>query len=240
MLIECGEAARREVKTKYEQLVREVRAVYAEADAAVEEFCRISGLRCVPGCGACCETGVVEATALQMLPAAFHLWRTGVAWGVMRALQEGSTTNRCILYRPDESRQGYGRCGLYQYRALVCRLFGFAGRRSKRGEVEIVACRLLRAQLPPERAHAASWQDSVPLLPQFQMRLWGIAPRLSHPAGVNEALGEALDHIGLRLGLVGADGEDLTHAGRASPADTGRGGGDVAGSFGPRDTAGEG
>ena len=43
---------------------------------------------------------------------------------------------------------GHGRCAFYEFRFLVCRLFGFAARKGKSGRLEFSTCKIIRQNFP--------------------------------------------------------------------------------------------
>jgi Fe-S-cluster containining protein len=128
----------------------EVFRIYKEIDAVIGHFQIVTGLRCPSGCGACCETQDVEATVLEALPAAEEVFRRNQAEMVISSVEEGvvhgSTT--CVFYCTDPCGAGRGRCSYYEFRPLVCRLFGFASRRNKLGVLELSHCKPIKEAFP--------------------------------------------------------------------------------------------
>ncbi len=176
------------------ELEGQVRDLYLQADNAVDVYQLASGLACVSGCTNCCYSEKVEATVLEMIPAAFHLFNTNQAELLIKRLHQDESLQRCIFFRPDLCRPETGGCSQYSERALVCRLFGFAGSVDRNGQERLARCRHM--EMSPK-------DDSIGLMPLFQT--FGMALTALHPGfgtirkPINRALYEALVKIGLYL-----------------------------------------
>ena len=186
-----------------ENVAGQVMEVYGDLDRHIEESRLRSGLHCIAGCGACCESTEVEATIGELLPLAFRLWHAGTASERLRLVEGGPQHSRCVLYEPTRGRPGFGRCGVYPYRPLVCRLFGFSTRLNKQGTPRLVTCRLIRRSA--ETAEAGEQPqpdvDCFPIMGAYATRVYAIEPSLGRLEPINEALRGALTYVGFRLGL---------------------------------------
>ena len=61
---------------------------------------KTSGLNCVEGCGACCNNPQVEASVLEMLPLALHLFDTGQAEAYLQQMHDsGGFACHLFLFR---------------------------------------------------------------------------------------------------------------------------------------------
>lgn len=177
---------------------------YARADEATLRFKTSSGLDCPPGCCTCCLSEKVEATVLEMLPLAFHLFRTRQAELVLKRIERQVDSNRCILFRPDRGSTNSGACSEYHCRALVCRLFGFAGGNDRRGQPRLAFCRIMRQRTTTAGAdaHVAVIAD-LPLFHDFGMAITALHPDLGTARRpINIAIGEALLKVGLVIELA--------------------------------------
>lgn len=195
-----------------QELESQVLEIYGEADRAVARYRQATGLSCSSGCLKCCNSEKVEATAAEMIPLAFHLFRTGQAELLMKRLEK-EEARQCILFRPDLSTDTTGGCSQYSFRALVCRLFGYAGNPDRTGQPQLARCREMHP-VPPEnqlRHHAGL----MPLFTTFGIAITAIHPALgTRRQPINEALYTALAKVGLLLafdtGSANADeGVDL-------------------------------
>ncbi|HJS14533.1 MULTISPECIES: YkgJ family cysteine cluster protein [Rheinheimera] len=104
-------------------------------------------LFCRSGCGECCLHPGIEASVLEMLPLALHLYDAGLAESTLEALQQ-HTQDGCFFYQASSEDRKSGQCGVYPYRPAVCRMFGAAGYRGREGEVLLSICKVIRADEP--------------------------------------------------------------------------------------------
>ena len=131
----------------YTSIAALVTAHYDKIDLCTGEFRDQTGLNCPVGCGNCCESTEVEAAPVELLPLAVMLWETGAEADALTRL-EGAATRACVFHRPDELCHGQGRCSIYPWRPLTCRLFGYAAVRLKTGQLEMTICSLVRKLAP--------------------------------------------------------------------------------------------
>ncbi|MFH1124171.1 MAG: YkgJ family cysteine cluster protein [Pseudomonadota bacterium] len=124
--------------------------IYKEIDQRIGRFQVATGLFCPPGCGACCESPNVEVTVLEVLPLAEEILLRREEERALNAIEEKEDQGdlRCIHHRPDGPDSEKGKCSCYPLRPLVCRLFGFASRRTKFGEIELSTCKILKEKKP--------------------------------------------------------------------------------------------
>ncbi len=185
-------------------LESQVLEVYRLLDAAVAGFAERSGLSCPRGCGHCCLSEKVEATILECIPLAFLLFRTAQAELMLQRLEENGEGKRCVLYRPDLTRDGFWGCGQYGTRPVVCRLFGFAGSHGRDGKAGFVMCRVMKAASGAGRADIVTGDSSTPM-PFFVDA--GLHITTLHPGlgtvrlPINAALRQAIMKVGMALDL---------------------------------------
>ena len=181
------------------ELADQVMSLYGDVNRKVGEFTRTTGLSCPPGCGACCHSEKVEATVLEMLPLSFHLFQTKQAELIIKRLERHPDNKQCIFFRPDFSQQGKWGCTQYPYRSLVCRLFGFAGKRDRKGVPRFSKCRVMaHPATPPET-------DSIVLFSEAGMQLTALHPSLgTQRLPINQAALQALYKVGMLLQMDGA------------------------------------
>jgi uncharacterized protein len=187
-----------------EHLATQVLELYVQADAAVSRFSAASGLSCPSGCCSCCLSEKVEATTLEMLPLAFHLFRTRQAELVLKRLEKQQGSNRCILFRPERSDADGGACSQYPCRALVCRLFGFAGSNDRNGRPRLAYCRIMKQQAPALSSQLLdnAAVEHLPLFHDFGMAITTLHPHLgTSRRPINLAIREALLKVGLIIEL---------------------------------------
>lgn len=142
---------------------------------------------------------------LELLPLAFHLFSTNQAELLIKRLEKQPDPRRCILFRPDLSEPGGGGCSQYPFRAMVCRLFGFAGTNDRLGSPRLAHCRVMRKISPPP-AEGRRHRDELPNIVLFYD--YGIAITSLHldfgtiRRPINIAIREALLKVGLFLELT--------------------------------------
>jgi len=185
----------------YQRLASTILGLYHRLDRQTLALRKRTGLACPRGCGECCHRHRVEATVLEMLPLAVHLWRTGGGEGLLERLGPGEARERCLLYRPGEEDPSRGRCSQYPCRPLICRLYGFSAITDKQGRKELLLCRKLREIYAPR---IAAWQQMirsadlpVPVMADYTLQVNLLAPRyIGEWLPINQALRSALEMTG--------------------------------------------
>lgn len=161
------------------------------------QFAESSGLGCVSGCGNCCTSPDIEASPLEFLPWAFHIFLNGEADSTLEAINNAPSST-CLIYKP-LSIIDQGRCTDYKYRGLICRLFGFAANNDKYGNLRLATCKIIK-EGQPEKFKSASEAISnglkVPVFTDYYMQLSQIDHRMGNEiVPVNKALKLALEEV---------------------------------------------
>jgi uncharacterized protein len=176
--------------------VQAIEAVFHDLDEAIAAFQSWSTLHCKFGCGKCCFKPDIEATTLEFLPFAYHLYLNNLATEWLDKINSSSETI-CHILSPTQS--GAGLCSDYQYRGLICRLFGYSARTNKHSEKELVTCQIIKTE--QHAAFAAAEQKvldnaSVPVMSNYYMRLHSIDPELARDFyPINTAIKKALETV---------------------------------------------
>jgi Fe-S-cluster containining protein len=187
----------------------QVLEVYRELDAAVAGFAARTGLSCPDGCGRCCSSEKVEATVLECIPLAFELFRTLQAELILKRLQRDGHDRRCVLYRADYTEAGLWGCTRYRHRAVVCRLFGFAGNPDRHGVPRLAMCRVMKERIgdSPTIVAIDDPNSPMPLFVDAGLRITILHPGLGTTRlPINTALREALLKVGMVLDLTASTG----------------------------------
>lgn len=176
-------------------------AVLSEVEAETQAYAARSGIKCREGCGECCLKPGVEAQVVELLPLARELTRKGEA-DVWYDKATADPDGRCVFYKPSGPDLTLGRCGQYELRPSLCRLFGFAAVSGKDGKPALASCKWHKSLQPGvvERAQQDIGRgDTVPLFLDASMKLRLIAPdsALSERLPINAALARALEKISL-------------------------------------------
>ncbi|MCJ7596382.1 MAG: YkgJ family cysteine cluster protein [Desulfobacterales bacterium] len=179
----------------------EVLMIYKEIDQRIGRFQVATGLFCPPGCGTCCESPNVEATALEVLSLAEEILLRREEERALNAIEEKENQGdlRCIHHRPDGPDSEKGKCSCYPLRPLVCRLFGFASRRNKFGEIELSTCKILKEKEPEAFRRAQIGLREGLKVPVYQDTFYRIASACPDKGfrslPINQALKAALGYL---------------------------------------------
>ena len=170
--------------------VNAVSRVFKQLDKQLTVFKENSGLKCIEGCSKCCQKPNIEVTILEMFPAAYYLVRTGKYEEILNKIETNSNAT-CLFYNPFLIG---GQCSLYEYRGLICRLFGFSTYTDKHEVKNIVACKSIKEQVQAELK--AKIFKKAPEMASYYRKLHGIDLQLSiEYLNINEALKRALEII---------------------------------------------
>ncbi len=180
-----------------ERRVQLVEKLFHKLDQESTQFEQSSGLSCVSGCGKCCTHPDVEASPLEFLPWAFHLFLNGKALKTLLILKKTSSST-CFIYKP-LSIIDQGRCSNYKYRGLICRLFGFAANTDKYGKLRLATCKIIKegqADNYNTTSKAIAKGMYVPVFTEYYMQLNQIDFRLGNIIlPINKALKMALEEV---------------------------------------------
>jgi uncharacterized protein len=176
--------------------VQAVEDVFIRLDDAIAAFQSWSTLHCKAGCGKCCFKPDIEATALEFLPFAHHLYEQDQAFVWFDKLND---SNQAVCHILDPAQPGVGLCSEYRHRGLICRLFGYSARVNKYGKRELVTCQIIKSE--QQGAYEAAQEkitgeEAVPVMNQYYMQLHAIDPDLArnfYP--VNQAIRKAIETV---------------------------------------------
>ena len=179
-----------------EEKVSAVEKVLENLDQEIATFQAETSLHCKFGCGKCCFKPDIEATILEFLPFAFHLYKQNQAFEWLEKLKTTDSTI-CMILNPTQT--GTGLCSEYKYRGLICRLFGYSARTNKYGKHELVTCQIIKTELAEEYLKAdARIQEgaAVPVMSDYYMQLHAIDFELTREFfPINEAIRRAIEVI---------------------------------------------
>ena len=180
-----------------ERRVQLVENLFLQLEQESTKFQQTSGIGCVSGCGKCCTHPDIEASPLEFLPWAFHLFLNGEAEETLLLLNN-STDLTCMIYKP-LSLIDQGRCSDYKYRGLICRLFGFAANTDKYGKLRLATCKIIKEGQQEnyhKTAEAITKDLSIPVFTEYYMQLNQIDFHLGNIIlPVNKALKMALEEV---------------------------------------------
>lgn len=177
--------------------VKLVENLFHQLEKESSNFQQASGINCVSGCGKCCTYPNIEASPLEFLPWAFHMFISGKAEEMLTMLN-GTHTLPCFLFTP-VSLVDKGHCASYKYRGLICRLFGFAASRDKYGSLRLATCKIIKegqADNFRTTAEAITKGMYVPIFTDYYMQLNQIDFQMGNKIlPVNKALKMALEEV---------------------------------------------
>ncbi len=157
-----------------EEKVAQVETVFAALDAEIAGFQSWSQLHCKFGCGKCCFKPDIEATVLEFLPFASYLYKNNLSEEWLEKLSMNDS-DLCPILNPTQS--GAGLCSEYQYRGLICRLFGYSARTNKYAQRELITCQIIKTEQKENFELAEkkiSLDGSIPVMSQYYMQLHSI------------------------------------------------------------------
>ncbi len=190
--------------------------LYSEIDERINRFKMISGIKCIEGCGQCCNTGAssIEATIMEMLPLSLSIWQSGHAdkWLENAGVMRGS--DRCIFFPGHRLAGQYGCCTAYTLRPVVCRLFAFSTRIDKYGNSKISLCAPIRnshENLEVRLNQVELAGEYPPVISVYAQRIYSMNPVLSsrlYP--INQAFFLALEYCCFRIDYIQASMPDTS------------------------------
>jgi uncharacterized protein len=180
-----------------EEKVRAVEQVFEKLDAEIGAFQAQTKLHCKFGCGKCCFKPDIEATPLEFLPFALHLYKNQQAF---EWLDKINTTDSSICQILNPTQSGAGLCSQYKHRGLICRLFGYSARTNKYSQKEYVTCQIIKTEQAENYQAAAAGVEAetlpIPIMNQFYMQLHSIDMDLTRDFyPINEAIKRAIEKV---------------------------------------------
>lgn len=182
-----------------EHKVRLIEELFDRLEIEIRGFKSETHLHCNAGCGKCCSKPNIDASPLEFLPWAFHLFLNGKAEETLTLLSNAASSN-CFLYRPLSVLEHHkGSCGNYRYRGLICRLFGYAANTDKYGKLRLATCKIIKEEQSENfnvAEEAINKGKYVPVFTDYYMRLAQIDLRLGITLlPINEALKMAIEEV---------------------------------------------
>lgn len=183
-----------------ERKVRLIEGLFEQLDLEISQFQDQTKLHCLTGCGQCCTNPTMEASPLEFLPWAFHMFLIGKAEDTLKEVNAKEKHTVCHIYSPlNLIDSTMGNCSNYKYRGLICRLFGYAATRDKYGQQRLVTCKIIKenqATLYQEANEAINNGLYVPMFTDYYMQLNQIDFHLgSKVVPINKALKLALEEV---------------------------------------------
>jgi Fe-S-cluster containining protein len=175
--------------------------IYGGLDGIIAHFRAATGMRCPEGCSYCCRNWTVETTVVEVLPLGLEIYARREEETVLSSIDDKETCGDsvCAVLLPNSLQGDKGSCGYYEWRPLICRLFGYAVRRNKWEETELCTCRIIREKEPSSvrRAEIALREGlGLPVYQETFMQIASLDPAAAYRMlPINRAIKEALEHI---------------------------------------------
>ena len=182
-----------------ESKVRLVENLFDKLENEITNFQSATSLQCISGCGKCCTTPDIDASPLEFLPWAFHLFLNHKAEEMLQELNH-KTTSLCHIYRPlNIIDKDNGSCANYKYRGLICRLFGYAASRDQYGKLRLATCKIIKEnqqQNYTNTVEAIKKGLYVPIFSDYYINLAQIDFKLAKTLlPINQALKRAIEEV---------------------------------------------
>lgn len=174
--------------------VRSIRLIYSNLEKEIRRAASGLGIFCPETCGMCCEKKDIEATPLEFLPLAMHWFEKGIASDKLAELKERQD-GVCICYK-SFGDEGFGRCGEYENRGLICRLFGYSVNPDRSGNMRLLSCRLIKDSLTQRNLTLISSSVSFPVMTDWYKKLIQIEFSLGNQYyPINTAIIKAIETV---------------------------------------------
>jgi uncharacterized protein len=157
-----------------EEKVEQVEQVFKALDAEIANFQSTSHLHCKFGCGKCCFKPDIEATILEFLPFAYHLHQNNAMEEWLEKMQV-TDSPLCPILNPTQG--GAGLCSEYNYRGMICRLFGYSARTNKYAQRELITCQIIKTEQKENWELAEKKIEAggpIPVMSHYYMQLHAI------------------------------------------------------------------
>ena len=153
-----------------------------------KEYSSKNNIKCLSGCGRCCDNPDIFASPLEMLPLAIELYfkNSNKLEALEDIIEKCRKEDVCIYYSIGKHKNE-GSCGAYNNRPVVCRLFGWSLVSTKRGK-EISICSLLKDEKKLS-------MEGAPDIVSWNSRVSNIDPGLSGIMPLNKAFAAALEKV---------------------------------------------
>jgi Fe-S-cluster containining protein len=174
-----------------------LQTLYREMSQTFSSYQSSTGLACLSGCGRCCTNPDIEASTLEMISFALHIYDEGKMdeWLIKT---ESKSDLPCLLFKGDS--EGQGQCTSYDNRPSICRMFGVAGYYDKTHLATLSVCKFIREKYPVQ---TQDLQDlalltNTPMLSFWNSKMSDLDPDLiQQRMPINEAIHSALEKVSL-------------------------------------------
>jgi Fe-S-cluster containining protein len=172
--------------------------LYQEMSDSFSSYQSSTGWNCLPSCGKCCLNPEVDASILEMIPMAYSIYLEGKLDEWLDKLQT-TKQEHCIVYEQG-LKEGEGKCGRYNDRPSLCRMFGVSGHYNKQHEISLSVCKLIKEKYKLFDQELKGSKQETPMMADWSMKLASINPQLiQDKMPINKALLGALEKVAFTL-----------------------------------------
>jgi Fe-S-cluster containining protein len=187
----------------FKEKAEAVSQLFTKLDQEIADFQAATSLHCLHGCGECCKKSDIEATILEFIPFAVYVCENNEEDVWLAKVDEGRRVNPiCRILSSHLPNGSSGLCSQYQYRGMICRLFGYAAFLDKNEAPHLATCKLIKNEQSTNYALAQERINDglkVPIMKNYYHQLQVIDYELTkdfYP--INEAIRLAIHKVAMQ------------------------------------------
>jgi Fe-S-cluster containining protein len=177
--------------------IRKVEKIFKQLDKDTEKFGKQSGLKCLTNCSLCCVKKGLEANVLEFLPLANYLVKNNLHETALELLE--SEPEHCINLAKSQNQGNTTGCSNYEYRGLICRLFGFSAVRDKNMKLAVYTCAHMKNEFPDTFLKATEQINTgmnVPVVTDFYYQIYFIDSQMANDYNpINVSIRKAIEKV---------------------------------------------
>lgn len=178
--------------------IRKVERVFKQLDKDTGKFGQQSNLKCLTTCNLCCLKKGLEANVLEFLPLAYYLVSNNLHEAALDLLE--TDPEHCINLAKSQVPGETTGCSAYEYRGLICRLFGFSAVHDKNSKLAIYTCSHIKKEYPEEFKRASELINAkgmfIPVVTDFYYQIYSIDPLMANDYNpINISIRKAIERV---------------------------------------------
>lgn len=177
--------------------IKKVEQIFRLLDKETEKFGKQSNLKCLTNCTLCCKKKGLEANVLEFLPLANHLVKNNLHEAALELLD--SNPEHCINLLDGQSTNHAVGCANYQFRGLICRLFGSSAVRDKNMKLAVYTCSPMKNEFPDTFQKATEQINTgmnVPIVSDFYYQIYFIDSQMANDYNpINVSIRKAIEKV---------------------------------------------
>lgn len=177
--------------------IKKIERVFKQLDRETDRFGKESGLKCLTNCNLCCLKKGLEANVLEFLPLAYYLVKNNLHDAALELID--THPEHCISLAKSQLPGQTAGCSIYEYRGLICRLFGFSGLKDKNSKLAVYTCSHIKNEFQQAFKNAGERINSgmkIPMVTDFYYRIYFIDSQLANDYNpINESIRKAIEKV---------------------------------------------